>query len=651
MTWKYGILKKLHSSELRGHLPIFIKNFLSNRKIRVKVQNTYSDEYDTEQGVPQGSVMSCTNFAVGIDGCLSGLPADVKSTLYVDDLMIYCSSKRQSKIERALQNSIKILEKWCGETGFSFSAAKTVAMHICRKRGCPKTAHNLTLNQEPIPSREEHKYLGLKVDNGLRWNSHVKQLKKDCNNRMNLLKHLSHTTWGADMKSLKMLYNTLIKSKLEYGSEIYESTSYTSSKSLYPVRNAALRLATGAFRSSPINSLEIITGSMPIEYTKEIKLLNYLTRIKVNDSNPINNILPNITNNPDDYVVPRGPRDRSFVARSQKALVNSNLDINNITKENMQANPPWITKNISVCKEVSQYVKKDIPAQIMKNMFLCHMREHDNSTYKLYTDGSKTEQGVAYGIYSENYQASERLPNDTSIFTAELYGILEAIKYGEDVPEENVLLVTDSRSSIQAVQKLFSTNQLVQKIQNIVGSSVKNYTFCWVPSHIGVHGNEEADKLAVQATIHPIIAQYQYTRSDAKAYIMKTYKEKWRQKWMQSEPKKLREITESIYPLPNSSCENRQWERCLARLRIGHSKLTHGHLMSREQPPTCEDCGEDFRLTIKHILSECPALNNKRRQFCGSANRTMKQLLNKGDTSYGGSLYKFITNINLLNKL
>ena len=74
------------------------------------------------------------------------------------------------------------------------------------------------------------------------------------------------------------------------------------------------------------------------------------------------------------------------------------------------------------------------------------------------------------------------------------------------------------------MQKSYSTNQVVQKIQNIIESSEKDYNLCWVPSHIGIHGNEEADKLAVQATIRRVVAQCQYTRSDAKAYIMKTYK-------------------------------------------------------------------------------------------------------------------------------
>ena len=651
MTWKYGVLKKLHESQLRGHLPSFIRNFLSNRKIRVKVENEYSEEHNVIEGIPQGSVLSCTCFALGIDGCLTNLPHGVKSTLYVDDLMIYFSGKKTNAIERQLQLTIKKLEKWCNETGFRFSPEKTVSMHICRKRNCPKTAHQLTLHNEPIRCKDDHRYLGLIVDNSLRWNKHVKELKRECNARMNLLKLLSHTTWGADMKTLKMLYQALIQSKLEYGNEIYESTSKTNSNTLNPIRNKALRIATGAFRSSPIDSLEIISGSLPIQYTREMKLINYILRVKINESNPINDILPYIPHLEEADSIGQDQHKRSFLSRSQEAMTNCNLDTSIIMKEDERNDPPWITGRISICNEMMKYTKKDTPTNFMKNMFLDHVQEHNINSYKIYTDGSKTEQGVAYAIYSENFNTSRRIPDCSSIFTAELYGLLEAINYSNNVTEESIILITDSQSSIQAITNLYPQNPIVQKIQKAVKNSNKTFTLCWVPSHIGIDGNESADKLAVQATTFTITTQFEQTRSDLKAYIKKTYKEKWKEKWNSAQPNKLLEITDSIHPLPNTICKNRQWERCLTRLRIGHTKLTHGHYMSREQPQTCEDCGEDIPLTIKHILTECPALNHKRRQFFGTANKTMKQLLNDGDTSYGGTLYRFLIDINLIPKL
>ena len=61
--------------------------------------------------------------------------------------------------------------------------------------------------------------------------------------------------------------------------------------------------------------------------------------------------------------------------------------------------------------------------------------------------------------------------------------------------------------------------------------------------------------------------------------------------------------------------------------------------------------GDDTPLTIKRILTERPSLNNRRLKFFGFTNKTMKQILNDGDTAYDDTLYKFVTNIDLPTKL
>ena len=53
--------------------------------------------------------------------------------------------------------------------------------------------------------------------------------------------------------------------------------------------------------------------------------------------------------------------------------------------------------------------------------------------------------------------------------------------------------------------------------------SNKIFTHCWVPSHIGIHGNESANKLAVQPTAHALSARFEQMRSDHKAYINKIH--------------------------------------------------------------------------------------------------------------------------------
>jgi hypothetical protein len=58
IAWRRGIWQTIHDTGLRGHLPEFIKNFLSDRRITVRVSGVLSDEFDLFEGVPQGSFLS-----------------------------------------------------------------------------------------------------------------------------------------------------------------------------------------------------------------------------------------------------------------------------------------------------------------------------------------------------------------------------------------------------------------------------------------------------------------------------------------------------------------------------------------------------------------------------------------------------------------
>ena len=138
-AWKRGILKRLSEFGLRGNLPTFIKNFLSNRQIKVKIGSTLSNPRDVEEGVPQGSVLSCTLFAIAMDTIVQKLEStQVKTCLYVDDLTIYASGSFNAA-ERQIQTAIRRIEGWSKETGFQFSPMKTVSMHICRHRNTDGT--------------------------------------------------------------------------------------------------------------------------------------------------------------------------------------------------------------------------------------------------------------------------------------------------------------------------------------------------------------------------------------------------------------------------------------------------------------------------------------------------------------------------------
>ena len=145
---------------------------------------------------------------------------------------------------------------------------------------------------------------------------------------------------------------------------------------------------------------------------------------------------------------------------------------------------------------------------------------------------------------------------------------------------------------------------------------------CWVPSHIGVRGNEEADTTARSIISTSRITPTRQPGIDFECYVKKIINKSWGFRWNATADNKLRGITDSVSSLPNLSCDNRKdWERGLTRFRIGHSNLT-GFLVEGGHQPFCDDCL--VPLTIKNIVIECPNYNVERMTCFNNVNLTMK---------------------------
>ena len=86
-TWKYGIMKDVHDIGLKGRLPLFLQNFLTDREFKVKVGSTLSELNNQEQGVPPGSILSATLFSLRFNNILKTLNPGVDCSLYVDEFL------------------------------------------------------------------------------------------------------------------------------------------------------------------------------------------------------------------------------------------------------------------------------------------------------------------------------------------------------------------------------------------------------------------------------------------------------------------------------------------------------------------------------------------------------------------------------------
>ena len=87
-VWKHGVIRDLHKAGLRGQMPMFIQNFLSNRVFRVCLGSTYSDLHEQEMGVQQGSILLVTLFTLKINSIADVIPSSFEKSIFVDDFSI-----------------------------------------------------------------------------------------------------------------------------------------------------------------------------------------------------------------------------------------------------------------------------------------------------------------------------------------------------------------------------------------------------------------------------------------------------------------------------------------------------------------------------------------------------------------------------------
>ena len=231
------------------------------------------------------------------------------------------------------------------------------------------------------------------------------------------------------------------------------------------------------------------------------------------------------------------------------------------------------------------------------------------------------------------YSITERVPDHASIFSAELNAFILALDIIENKYESkgNFVICSDSQSALQALEGDDLRNPFLLHVRERIHYLTNNYpfhlSFPWIPSHIGIRGNEKADTLAKNGLQLRPTNNIKLPHSDFRPMIKPYIYEKWQVHWDEQVEKnlKLKEIQPTIGTWKYSSRKSRREEIILARLRIGHTHFTHSFIRRREPPPECVTCNCQF--TVEHILLECEDFSMLRRIYFTEDN--MKDLFEK----------------------
>ena len=209
------LLEKLRYYNLDANVIGWIKSFLSNRSQRVVVDGFQSEDAPVLSGVPQGTVLGPLLFLIFINDISEDLESIVR--LFADDCVLYREIKSQADVE-ALQRDLDKLIKWSKSWGMEFNIDKCYLLSItlAKKR---KISSEYTMDGKKVKPVQSTKYLGVTINNQLKWDEHVENV---CGTASKLLGFLRRTLHKCPEDIKEKAYKSLVRPRLEYSSSVWD---------------------------------------------------------------------------------------------------------------------------------------------------------------------------------------------------------------------------------------------------------------------------------------------------------------------------------------------------------------------------------------------------------------------------------------------
>ena len=133
---------------------------------------------------------------------------------------------------------------------------------------------------------------------------------------------------------------------------------------------------------------------------------------------------------------------------------------------------------------------------------------------QIYTDGSKEDSKVGCAVISDNHSNMQRIPDESSISTAEAKAVDLALDFIRTCDANNKFIIfSDSLSVLKAMNHTSSKNPQIQKLLEKCHELLTNkkIVLCWIPSHIGIQGNEMVDKQAnTSLSLEPTFLKFHF---------------------------------------------------------------------------------------------------------------------------------------------
>ena len=485
------VLHALAHAGVCGNMFSWIQDFLNGRTGAVQFQNKHSSSKTFRNGTPQGSCLSPTLFSYVISHLLDlKLPTSVQLVAYADDLALTSSNRDKDKVINDIQTALETLNAEAEALGLKFSPAKTKAMWFYTQ----KPDAMISLNGQRLPWSPTEKYLGIELDSSMRLTHQANHSAAIGKKNLNALKVLSSLT-DTSAHILKRVYSDCVQSGLDYGAILTPLMCKISITKLQRVQNQGMRLILGAPKWTCTTSMSQELTMLPVRVKSEIAVAKLVDKIKFMPSHPlhVSCARPAIINKErSKWLIRCRDIHRKLAPRADDRTVEIFQD-----RARWEASSIIYNVNHTITKTTS--TPEELRTAAMHEMQNLPIGTH------YYTDGSKSDSRAAAAYVVNNSAVNFRLNNDATITQAELMAILGALDHAV-INHVRPIIHTDSLTAIQILMnnkesERFLCNCILSATKYIESIPVIN----WIPSHVGIEGNERADTHAKEGLQREIV--------------------------------------------------------------------------------------------------------------------------------------------------
>ncbi|EDN02399.1 predicted protein [Histoplasma mississippiense (nom. inval.)] len=634
------LLHNLRKRRMDEKIVGWVASFLQSRTTTIQLREYTTEPLHVETGIPQGSPISPVLYLFYNADILEDAPLRVTGAAaggWIDDIYFFTSSCTTDENCRKLARMHGRAEAWSATHGSKFDLKKYQFIHLTRNPRRHDVQRALTISDLTIAPTKEVRYLGVMLDQQLRWGPQIQHIESRTSLTLNALRSLAGSTWGSALATLRLAYLAIVVPQITYACSVWHTPrgevglTKKMRTTLDRIQREGARIVGGAYRAASGAALDVELFITPLRLQLEERAhdaaLNILTgsRFQNEDGNSTSAWTPPI----------RGDSPVSPLTRLYNSLV---MKLGEGAVSHLESRIPFPVKPWWRAPTVTIMEGREAAERLHT-----HIISGADPPLAVYTDGSDIHGKVGAAALAPSIHTQELAylgkETSTTVYAAELLGIHMGLNLILASGRRRAAIFTDNQAALKALQnpRRSSGQSILRRIMDTlerVNSQGLQVEFYWIPAHQGIEGNELADKLAKEATGcrqqrgrrgRMITVNTEDTAdtpdflrhliSAAKSELHRQTQAQWERDW---ENESSGRATYALTPAPGPTVLrlhhslHKALSSTIVQMRTGKIGLRE-FLYIRKVPEITDtlcECGNNQ--TVRHVLLACPKFNNLR---------------------------------------